>query len=72
MSFIVIVLIVGAFLFLMIGVVVFFATRKRKKKESELGIFHHPSNFKKQPTEWVQKPKKAEKDIAIKNTDFKK
>ncbi len=72
MSFIVIVLIVGTFLFLMIGVVAYFATRKRKKKESELGIFHHPSNFKKQPVEWVQKPRKPKEDTAIKNTGFKK
>lgn len=32
--------------------------KKKKKKESQLGIFHHPSNFKKAPVEWVQKPKK--------------
>ena len=61
-NFLHIVLIIGAFLFLMIGVVAYFATRKKKQKESELGIFHHPSNFKKQPVEWVQKPKNSEKE----------
>ncbi len=30
--------------------------KKKRKKESQLGIFHHPSNFKKAPVEWVQKP----------------
>jgi hypothetical protein len=66
MKLIFIVLLIGAFLFLMIGVVAYFATRKKKKKESKLGIFHHPSNFKKQPTEWVQQPKSFEKDTTIK------
>lgn len=57
MSFPIIILIIGASLFLLIGIIAIVATRKKKKQsESELGIFHHPSNFKKQPVEWVQKP----------------
>ncbi|MBL4604959.1 MAG: hypothetical protein JKY02_04660 [Flavobacteriaceae bacterium] len=61
MSFVSIILSIGASLFLLLGIVIFILTRKKKKQlESELGIFHHPSNFKKQPVEWVQKPKVSE------------
>lgn len=45
-------LIIGASLVFLIGIVALITTRKKKKKkESELGIFHHPSNFKKHPVE---------------------
>lgn len=37
--------------------------KRNREKESQLGIFHHPSNFKKAPLEWVQRPKEqTEKD----------
>ncbi|MEQ6125108.1 hypothetical protein AAON49_12950 [Pseudotenacibaculum sp. MALMAid0570] len=50
---------IGIFLFILLGIIISIRA-KRKKKESELGIFHHPSNFKKHPVEWVQKPKKTD------------
>ncbi|MFY0632027.1 MAG: hypothetical protein JXR05_16835 [Flavobacteriaceae bacterium] len=60
MNFAIIILFIGAALFLLLGIIILVVTRKKKKKkESELGIFHHPSNFKKHPVEWVQKPKES-------------
>ena len=58
-------IVIGSFL-LLIGVVILLSNRKKKKKESELGIFHHPSNFKKPPIEWVQKPKDSTLDETTK------
>jgi len=49
-------------LFVIVVLILHFNKRKKKKKESELGIFHHPSNFKKPPIEWVQKPKDSATD----------
>ncbi len=60
MKVVIILLIIGIAL-LLIGFVIYTAAqKKKKKKESELGIFHHPSNFKKHPVEWVQHSKKED------------
>ena len=65
MKIVSILLIIGIALIL-IGIIAYIVTqKKKKKKESELGIFHHPSNFKKHPVEWVQQSKK-EDDSKIK------
>jgi hypothetical protein len=40
--------------------------RRKKQKESELGIFHHPSNFKKPPVEWVKKSEDSSSDVTTK------
>ena len=55
MSLYFILIIVFSIIFFL-GVIGFIVTRSKKKDDSELGIFHHPSNFKKAPVEWVQKP----------------
>ena len=47
---------------ILLGIIGFIVTRSKKQDESELGIFHHPSNFKKPPVEWVQKPEVKEFD----------
>lgn len=62
-SYIFITIIGVILLFLVVGIIIYFNIQKnKKKKESELGIFNHPSNFKKAPIEWVQKPKAIEAD----------
>lgn len=69
MDFVLIILLFAVGCFAAFGIVVFILKRKEekasKKKESELGIFNHPSNFKKQPVEWVQKPKSETKSKKI-------
>jgi hypothetical protein len=66
MSILVILIVIAASLTLVVGIAVVMNARKKKKKESELGIFHHPSNFKKPPIEWVQKPKSDDTDETTK------
>ena len=46
MSLYFILIIVFSIIFFL-GVIGFIVTRSKKKDDSELGIFHHPSNFKK-------------------------
>jgi len=51
------ILIVGLSIIIILGIIGFIVTRSKKQEDSELGVFHHPSNFKKPPVEWVQKSK---------------
>jgi hypothetical protein len=66
MAILFVLLIIAVSLSLIVGIVSAIALRKKQKKESELGIFHHPSNFKKAPVEWVQKPKDNDSDQTTK------
>ena len=50
------ILIIGFLLVLFLIIIGFIVTRSKKQEDSKLGIFHHLSNFKKPPVEWVQKP----------------
>lgn len=60
------ILIIVFSIILFLGIIGFIVTRNKKKDDSELGIFHHPSNFKKAPVEWVQKPKDSATDNSTK------
>ena len=65
MSLYLILIIVFSIIFFL-GIVGFIVTRSKKQDDSELGIFHHPSNFKKPPVEWVQKSEDAVTDNSTK------
>lgn len=47
---------------LVLTIVLVLQKKRQRKRESQLGIFHHPSNFKKAPLEWVQQPKEESDD----------
>ncbi len=61
MSLFLILIVVFSIVVLLI-IIGFIVTRSKKQEDSELGIFHHPSNFKKPPMEWVQKPEAKKGD----------
>lgn len=54
------------FTFMILVIVGYRIHNRKKEKESELGIFHHPSNFKKPPIEWVKKSEDSSSDITTK------